>query len=145
MAFNAANRADVRRAEKAAKLAETNRKAVLVALGDTPQGRQYFWDTLAECHIFETTFNDDPGRMAYLEGQRSRGIALLMDIIQFCPDQFIQAMREANERRTVTELTRSPNGDGGDQGRDDPNSDPGRIPLDGDEGFYVWNEGGGEA
>jgi hypothetical protein len=103
MPYDASNRKDIRRAEKAAKLAERNRATVLVQLASTAAGREFLWNTLAEAHVFTSTFSENPARAAFLEGQRSAGLRLLDSIMQSCPDQFIQAMREANARRTATD------------------------------------------
>ena len=100
---NAADRKQIRAAEKAAAIAERERGEVVVEMMATPQRRRYVWDKLTEARMFETTYNDDPGRMAYLEGFRAAGIALMMDVMQHCPDQFILAMRESNVRRTVND------------------------------------------
>ena len=61
--------------------------------------------------------------MAFNEGERNAGIKLLNDIIQYCPEQFIEAMREANGRRTIDNASRDTgqrrdgeDGDGRDQG-----------------------------
>ena len=118
MTYNAASRLDVRKAEKAAKLAESNRRTVLVTLADSAIGREWLWAQLAAAHIFETTFTPDPRHSAFLEGERNAGLRLLGEMMQHCPEQFIQAMREANERRSRSEQPRSPNGDGRDQGSD---------------------------
>ena len=106
---NAADRKQVRAAEKAAAIAERERGEVVVEMMATPQRRRYVWDKLTESRMFETTYNDDPGRMAYLEGFRAAGIALMMDVMQYCPDQFILAMREANGRRTVDDTINAAN------------------------------------
>lgn len=108
--YNASDRKDIRRAEKSAKLAEANRRAVLVGLMSTIPGREWVWNKLAEASIFATTYSDSTNRMYFLEGQRAFGLALLDDILAACPDQFIQAMREQNARRTerdAADATRS--------------------------------------
>ena len=95
---NAADRKSIRRKEKASRLADVQRREVITQVMSTSFGRQWIWDHLAECHMFITTFNGDPYQSAFMEGQRSMGLALLTDIMQACPDAYIQAMRESNER-----------------------------------------------
>ena len=127
MQTSAANRAEVRRAEKAAKLAEQNRREVIVAICGTIPGRAYLWEQLEWCHVFTESYDDNPQRMAHNEGQRSAGLRLLADIMIAAPEQFIQMMVEANGRRTATtQLAGSK-----DAGRDDQGSDDS---ADGDEG-----------
>lgn len=119
--YNAADRKDVRRAEKAARQAELARGEVVKGLMDTTAGRRYVWDRLSAAHIFVTSFNLDPVQMAFNEGERNQGLQLLGDIMQWCPDLFIQAMRESNERHLAAQRSRSQDGNGGVEG-----------PIDGD-------------
>jgi hypothetical protein len=120
MAYNAAERKDVRRAEKDAKLAEQQRREVIVGLMSAIPGRRWVLETLESCHIFRTSYNRDPTTMAFMEGQRDIGLRLLNDIMASCPDDYIQMMRESNERRSTSERTSSENRDGSDQGPDAP-------------------------
>ena len=103
--FNAADRKAIRAAEKAAKLVDDNNRTVITAVMNTAPGRRYLWDKLAAAHVFATTFSTDPVQMAFNEGQRNQGLLLLNDIMEWCPDQFILAMRESNARRTVNDTT----------------------------------------
>ena len=98
MTLNTADRKSVRAAEKAAAIADRERGEVIVALASTQAGRRFLWDKLTSAHIFQTSFNLDSGQMAFAEGERNQGLLLLNDIIQWCPDQFILAMREHNGR-----------------------------------------------
>ena len=111
--FNASDRRSIREAEKAAKVAEANRRAVVVALMDQQLGREYIWTLLSEAGIFTQVFSTDPLILAFNEGRRSMGLRLLDDVTTFTPDQFIQAMREANGRRTVDNASRSPEAERG--------------------------------
>lgn len=123
MTLNASDRKSVRAAEKAAALADRQRGEVIVAICSTAAGRRFLWEKLGSAHIFQTSFNTDSHRMAFNEGERNQGLLLLNDIIQWCPEQFIQAMREHNERsssdaaaRDTGERTGGENGNGRDQG-----------------------------
>lgn len=126
MPNNAANRRSVREAERASREADRERGQVLTGVMSTTQGREWLWSRLESTHIFASTYNDSPTRMAYLEGQRTAGLDLLADIMHWCPDLFIQAMREANVRRTL-------DADRAAAGADDPDSElvgsqePGRV------------------
>ena len=115
MALNAADRKSIRAAEKAAKIVDANNQAVVVAIMSTESGRRYIWDKLTLANIFSTTFSTDSMQMAFNEGNRNQGLLLLNDIIEWCPEEFIQAMREANGRRTQSSTGQrngSENGDG---------------------------------
>ena len=134
MTLNTADRKSVRAAEKSAKLADRQRGEVLIAICSTEPGRRYLWERLDEAHIFRTSFSTDPIQMAFYEGERNQGLLLLGDIMQWCPDQFIQMMREHNERRSTS--GRSPTGERAereDSGRDDSGSGDGAE----DDGEYI--------
>ena len=128
MTLNTADRKSVRAAEKSAKLADRQRGEVLTTIVETTAGRQYLWDRLEAAHIFRSSFSTDAVQMAFYEGERNQGLLLLGDIMQWCPDQFIQMMREHNERRSTS--SRSPTGERAereDSGRDDSGSGDGEA------------------
>ena len=121
MTFNAANRKDVRRLEKQAKLDERARRETVQTLMSTMQGRQWVFERLTLCHVFASSFSINALEAAFKEGERNVGLQLLNDVMT-CPDEYLQMMREANVRdlseRTATERSRSEDGDWGDQGPD---------------------------
>lgn len=132
MMYDASNRKDIRRAEKAARIAEAERINYLKAAMSTVAGRNWFCDLLEACHLFSDPFTADPLREAYSKGERNVGLRLFSDIIAHCPDYYILMMREANARRIESaiaaydthfpsgpELSRSP-----DDGWDAEGSDP---------------------
>lgn len=99
---NASDRKEIRRLEKAAKLAELQRREVITQVMVSLPGRAWMWDVLSACSIFSTTHVPaDALASSFQEGRRSVGLSLLADIMAHCPDQFIQAMREQNERRIL--------------------------------------------
>lgn len=116
MTYNAGERKDVRRAEKDAALADQQRREVMVQIMSAIPGRRWMLEKLEECHVFQTSYSREPIVMAFNEGQRDIGLRLLNDIMSSCPDQYILMMRENNERRSASELSRSQNGNGRDQG-----------------------------
>lgn len=136
--YSAANRKDIRQAEKAAKAVEASRQSVLVGLMSTIEGRAYVYADLEFCRVFVDPFTGDALAEAFQKGIRTVGLKLLADLMSYTHDQFILAMREANERRTATELARDSNGDRGDQGSVEPGdaTAPGGRPEDHDG----WND-----
>ena len=120
--YNAADRKDIRRAEKEAKLFEQQRREVMVDLMSTMPKRRWMLEILEACHVFATSFNRDSHTMAFMEGQRDIGLRLLNDIMASSPDEYILMMRENNERRSASERTRSQDANGRDQGSD-PSAD----------------------
>jgi|SRR5882724_8576907 len=95
------DRKSIRRLEKQAAIVDAQRAAVIHNTMSTIEGRQWLWDVLATCHCFSSTFNGDALQSAFAEGQRSIGLAILADIMLACPDYYIQAMRESNERSSI--------------------------------------------
>lgn len=127
MTDNAANRKEVREKEKAARLWEHNRQNTIKNWMDDQNGRRMMWELLEDAHVFATIPPTDPVTMSYAEGERNAGLKLLALVLAACPNEFIQAMREANDRnnnRPVGEYPRGEDSDWGNQGRDDaPNPD----------------------
>ncbi len=136
---NAADRKSIRSKEKASKLADQNRREVLVGIMSTTFGREWLWNQLERAHVFEMSFTPDALLTAFREGERNQGQLLLNDVMTACPDQFILAMRESNERRTQrdnTPASRTPGErDGGsDSGRYVEGLDATSFGDDGEEG-----------
>jgi hypothetical protein len=127
MTFNAANRKDVRRLEKQARLDTRARRETIQTLMSTTQGRQWVHERLTVCHVFATSFSTNAYESAFREGERNVGLQLLNDVMT-CPDEYIQMMREANVRDSIAERSSSADGDGGDQvgdaTPDEPAGDP---------------------
>lgn len=61
--------------------------------------------------------------MAFNEGHRDIGLRLLADIMQFCPDRYMEMMRERNTRDNANERRRGQNTDGGVEGPIDSGDD----------------------
>ena len=104
--YDASDRKAVRRAEKLAAIREREEAEFIVAAMNTRQGRAWFHNHLAACHIFQTTFTTEALTSAFSEGQRSIGLRAYGDIMRHCPNHFVTMMQEAhiqeqtNERRT---------------------------------------------
>ena len=123
--YDAGNKKDVRRLEKQAKLHDQQRKEIVVGIMSVAPGRQWVCDLLEHCHVFSTSFSDHSGRMAFMEGQREVGLRLLLDIMGACPDQYVQMMRERNDRSATDDVRNSKDSDRRDsrQGPDDSGGD----------------------
>ena len=103
----------------------SERRAELEALArlmDDPAGRRWVRNTLAACHVWDTSFATNAIRMAFLEGERNQGLRLQAEIMEAAPEQFIEMLKEYGSERQ-----RGANGAGGrsDDGDDDPWSEPG--------------------
>lgn len=113
--YNAADLKQIRAAKRAAKLAEESRKTIVAQIMGSPIGRAYMHDRLLRCHVFATTFTDSARVSAFAEGERNIGLQDLNDVMKFCPDQYVQMMREANEKEIANDRSsdnqRGRNGD----------------------------------
>ena len=129
MSFNAANRKDVRRLEKQARLDERSRRETIQSLMGTTQGRQWVHERLTLCHVFASSFSTNAYESAFREGERNVGLQLLNDVMT-CPDEYVQMMREANVRdiSAATERSRSEDPDWGDQVGDTASDEPAGDP-----------------
>ncbi len=116
---NASERKDIRRYEKAAKIAEQDRINFIVAAMSTSAGRTYFRDLLASCHIFADPFTGDALLEAYSKGERNIGLKIYNDIVTNCPDDFVLMMKEANIAEQVNERR-----DSDDRDTDDADGSP---------------------
>lgn len=126
--YNAADLRQIRAAKKRAQQREAERRLVVLSLMGGPAGRTYVYERLQRCHIFETSFSDSAQRMAFAEGERNVGLQDLIDVQQFCPDQYVQMLREANDRKIADGRSSSgPSTDSGpdDDGRERDPADPG--------------------
>lgn len=96
--YDASNRKDIRKAEKASRLADVQRLEFLRSVMSTPPGRAWIYDLLSRCSIFASTFRPDAGFAAFLEGGRNVGLQFLNDLMIACPDQYIVMVQEANAK-----------------------------------------------
>jgi hypothetical protein len=153
MAFNAANRKDVRRAEKASRLAARDDADAIKKIMADSFGRAWMWRKLETAHIFSDPFTGDPLLEAYNKGYRAFGMVLLADIMLHCPDQYLTMTREANVRRInddngsntssddsgTGQHTGSQDGDGGVEGYDTTADESDRDEADGDSRSQTVN------
>lgn len=105
-------------------------------------------EVLEACHIFASSHTGNALNTAFAEGERNIGLRLLNGIMAAAPDQYVQMMRERNERDATAESRRrqatGPNPDRGDRnsaadypdpdGDDDGDVDPNYVtPYDGED------------
>lgn len=99
--MNAAERKDIRRAEKAAAEIERARIEFVVAAMSTVQGRVYFHNLLSVCSIFDGSFTPDALVEAFTKGQRNIGLMIYNDIVTHCPDEFVAMMKESRIKEII--------------------------------------------
>lgn len=95
-----ANASDVRQVRAAGKKANQRDRMLmdqLNAILGTRMGRKWYWNKMNQWNVFSTTFNENAYTMAFNEGARSAGLALLMEVNLIAPDVLIAMRQEANE------------------------------------------------
>lgn len=103
MTRNAAERKDIRRAEKHAAEAERARIEFIVAAMDTIPGRAWFHTLLVQCNLFNDPFTGDSLLDNFVKGQRNIGLSLYNDIVTHCPNQFVAMMQEASIKDQIND------------------------------------------
>ena len=104
--YNAANRAHIKAAVKAARLVERQRQEIISGIMSVASGRAWVLDLLEICHIFSTSFQSNALQTAFAEGERNIGLRLLNDVMSACPDQYVEMMRERNARDSTADARR---------------------------------------
>lgn len=132
---NAADRKEIRKAEKASAIAARQDLEVATQIMSTTAGREWIMRRIALAFI--TPFTSDPHMTAFNCGIQNEAIKLMTEIMNACPDQYLLAMREQNERNAAGERSRSKVGDGGD-------NRSGEGAVDG-EGNYRYDDDGSKA
>jgi hypothetical protein len=99
MVYNAGERKDVRKAEKAARIAARDDRDAIVRIMSDTFGRAWIWRKLEAARIFADPFTGDALVEAFNKGYRSFGMNLLSDIMLHCPQMYLKMTEEANVRR----------------------------------------------
>lgn len=63
------------------------------------QGRRFIYRQLSEAGIWTSSFNTNNAVMAFNEGQRNRGLKLLSEITEACPDRYTEMLDEQKEAK----------------------------------------------
>lgn len=67
------------------------------------EGRRFVWRQLGNAGVYQLSFNSDAARMAFNEGQRNIGLKLLDDVMEACPNQYANMLREQRELKERNE------------------------------------------
>jgi hypothetical protein len=95
--------------------------ALLGKVMSDPIGREYFYDLLASCHVYSSSFGTNALAMAFREGERNVGIRIGADLTEASPDRYLDMLKEADHGRHSA--SRNDTGNGSDatgNGHDDP-------------------------
>lgn len=91
---------EARREEAKRKEAEElqrQRRSVEATILSTPAGREWLWQFLSECHVFEARFSMTGEREnGFWEGQREIGLNLMRRLASTSPENFARMLGEHN-------------------------------------------------
>lgn len=74
----------------------------LKSLLKTEVGRRFCWKLISSTHVFSSSFSPDNDRVtSFREGERNIGLMLIADIMEACPDRYIQMQRESKIREQI--------------------------------------------
>ena len=95
--YNSADPEQVERRRNEAAQRELRMRKVVADLMHTPEGRAWIWRELEGCHIYAVSFEPgiDAATVAFREGERNRGLALLAQVLASAPGFFLMMQREA--------------------------------------------------
>jgi len=65
----------------------------------TPAGQRVIWVLLERTGVMRSSFHSDPLVMAMQEGQRNIGLRLTAEILEACPEKYINLLKSAKARR----------------------------------------------
>lgn len=83
-------------AEKERLLVERQLSDLCSVMG-RKEGRRFIWRQLSEAGVYRSSFDLDAGQMAFNEGNRNRGLMLMNELMEACPDRYSEMLKEQKE------------------------------------------------
>ena len=102
VAYDASNPKHIAKASRRARSAEAASALYLRSAMATPEGRSWFFHLLERCHVFHQPFTSNALTTAFNCGEMNIGQQVLVDVMTFCPDQYLLMMREHNDGGTAS-------------------------------------------
>lgn len=97
-AYDASDPEQVAKAQAAASLKADQRRAVEVALMSTKEGREWVWQLLLDCKVWEKRISmTGEHENGFFEGQREVGLQLTRRLARSAPQRFAEMFAE-NDR-----------------------------------------------
>lgn len=94
--YDAGDRRAVKQRQLVLKRLDAAHRMVLRQIMGSKEGRSWMYQTLTQCHVFQTSFSHSSLDMAYSEGERNIGLRLINDVVAACPERYMEMMKEAN-------------------------------------------------
>lgn len=91
--MTADNPSIVAKREKAAATAAKHRKNFLISAMRTVEGREFLYDLLARCHVFQTSFASDPHLTAFRCGEHNVGLMLTAELIAASETGYLEVLK----------------------------------------------------
>lgn len=82
-------------AQLKARLRQETEEADYRWLMSTAQGRRIVWRMLERSGVYRSSFSSDAMVMAFNEGNRNSGLALLATVSNLSPAEYVEMMKEA--------------------------------------------------
>lgn len=102
--YDAGDEGQVKTRKRKVKTLEMDRANDLLWVMGTPQGRRVMWDLWCKAGIGRMSFNpSNPHWTDFNEGARNLGQMLLDEVTTLCPELYLKAMAEANEKKKEDE------------------------------------------
>jgi hypothetical protein len=92
--YNTSDPVQVNKARKRAARTRADRLEFVKASMTLAEGRAWFFDLLNRCHLWRTSFDESPTRLAFLVGEENIGKMILGDIQDAAPDKYIIMIEE---------------------------------------------------
>ena len=89
----------VQRRRTKGEKAQAAKDAALAALMASVGGRAWLFEKLMMAHVYSSSFNPNALVMAFREGERSIGNAILADLVRVSPDNYQRMNTEAAHGR----------------------------------------------
>lgn len=58
------------------------------------QGRRFMWRLLSGAGLYRSSFSTEAAVMAFNEGQRNAGLQQLNDVMEACPERYLEMLTE---------------------------------------------------
>lgn len=97
--YDTSNPVEVNKARKKSSRTRADRLKFVEAAMTMPQGRAWFYDLINFCHVFNTTFDEDPYRHAFRTGEANIGLRILSDIQETSPQNYVLMVSENKSKK----------------------------------------------
>lgn len=98
--YDAGDPVAVKERTKVFRRVEASKRTVMRQLMGSSEGRAWMYGVLTLCHVYQSAFSTNALSMACAEGERNIGLRILGDLMEACPERYIEMLKEANGERS---------------------------------------------